>query len=452
MSLPGQTSAERPHLASSRVSAAHAEWWPVGRVCEHWAPRRRPRSDMALSVWRPRNHMLRCWCAALVATLAVFLVAPGAGAQARKPPAEDVVQIGGLVAQKGGTWALLTSPPHSQAAKLFAPGAFIVSVDGSKVASHATPREPGDLGVAIIVSASVGGDFLKASQDAAIETVLGLPKTTRAAVIASGSKPKVIAPLGTDRHAATDAIGKVEQAPGSNALSAMSLAADTIKAAPRRAVIIFGPIGFVATPDIAAMGRTLAAHGVALFSVSANKAPKTLAQASLVTGGHTVASGTSKTTDRAVAAGQAIASQLGTQYLVTFTPKAKLTSHTKISVALDGVGGSEAKVSPLLLPGGDAALSTPAPHHRRHVPLALIAGAVLVVLLLIALLVVLRRRRRRARAEPVFQVTTTRVAVNQPTEPAQVEPGIAVSGRHRHPLGASPRAGQVDDALDRLDA
>jgi hypothetical protein len=232
----------------------------------------------------------------------------------------------------------------------------------------------------------------------------------------------------------------------------MSLAADTIKAAPRRAVIIFGPIGFVATPDIAAMGRTLAAHGVALFSVSANKAPKTLAQASLVTGGHTVASGTSKTTDGAVAAGQAIASQLGTQYLVTFTPKAKLTSHTKISVALDGVGGSEAKVSPLLLPGGDAALSTPAPQHRRHVPLALIAGAVLVVLLLIALLVVLRRRRRRARAEPAFQVTTTRVAVNQPTEPAQVEPGTAVSGRHRHPLGASPRAGQVDDALDRLDA
>jgi hypothetical protein len=50
-------------------------------------------------------------------------------------------------------------------------------------------------------------------------------------------------------------------------------------------------------------------------------------------------------------------------------------------------------------------------------------------------------------------VTATRVVVAPPAEETEEDP-VPVSGsvRHRHPLGASPRTGQVDDALDRLEA
>ncbi|MBV9952135.1 MAG: VWA domain-containing protein, partial [Acidimicrobiia bacterium] len=413
---------------------------------------------MALSVRRLRNDVLRRWCAPLVVALATVLVAPVAahakGAPVKGSPAKDRVEIGGLVAQTGGAWAVLTSPPPSDRKRLLGSDAFTVTVDGSDVAARAQARVPADLGVALVVSAGVGGKDVKVEQDAAIETVLGLPKATRAALVVQGTTPKVAVPLSTDRRAVTDAIGKVERSPDSSTLSALSLAADAIKSAPRRAIILFGPPGFVSPSEMASSARKLAARNVALFSIAPSKPQEAIADAVLATGGHTAAYGSATSSDGAVEAGRAIGAQLATQYLVTFTPRAKLTSHSKISVALDGVQGSRAKVSPLLLPGGANALGKTGRKGHHHLKRKLAAGAAAVLLLIvIALLVVVLRRRRRARAEPAFRVPATHVAVTPPAENASgASASVVTGGRHRHPLGASPRAGQVDDALDRLDA
>jgi hypothetical protein len=408
---------------------------------------------MALLVRRPWKQVPRRWCAALLAPLAVALVVPSAAADAQGSRAGDAVRIGGFLAHRGGASTVLASPPEAQASKLLGSDAFTVTVDGSDVKGQATRQEPGDLAVAIVVAAGVGAPDLKTAQDAAIETAFVLPKETRAAVIASGSTPKVVAPLGTDRPAAIDAIGKVERAPSSTALSALSLAADTVKAAPRQVIILFGPVGFVADRDVVALTRRLIAQHVAFFSISPNKAPKTFADAALATGGRSVASGSSTKAAGAAAAGQAIVGQLATQYRVSFTPHAQPTADTKIRVGLAGVRGSEAKVPRVLLPGGAATLGKAAPTGGRKVPLAPIAGAVVAVLLLATIVVVVQRRRRRRRSEPTFHVTATRVVVAPPAAETGGEPaGAATLARHRHPLGASPRTGQVDDALDRLEA
>jgi hypothetical protein len=391
---------------------------------------------------------------------------------------DGIVLIGGLKSESGRVWTVVASPPLSRSGTLVGADGFVVGVDGEDVAASSRPRSPSDLTVAIVVQAGVNDADLRGLRGAAAAALLGLPRATHTVVVAAGDPATVVADAGTDREAAAQAIGEIRPAPGTTASSALSLAAEQIASSPRKAIILFGPFGFVPTKEIAAVGRRLVADGVSTFSVTLNGIPAAFDHAVLGSGGQTRVVDSPDAAKALEAAGQSIATQLATQYLVSFTPPTPPSAGSRISVTLRGLASSTAPVPRQLLPGGASSgtggrgggggLSS----RLRDLPLVPI-GAGAGALVVLAVVAVLLRRRRRARAGPAFRVRTTQavVARAEPAEPAaaQDDTEVGVGGtpgsssgsqsaakapgpaRHRSSRTGPPRTGQVDDALDRLE-
>ena len=322
-------------------------------------------------------------------------------------------------------------------------------------------------------------------------------------MISSGAEPKVLAPAGTDRRAAAEAVAAVTRAPGATAASALDLAADELEDAPRKVIIQFGPVGFATPDEIQTIGSAVGRRTGGAVHGGPDRGPCLLRGR----GGGDAVDGRppSSRADRAealVGLGQSIVTELSSQYLVAFTPAEPLSESSRIGVGTRDVARSEAIVPPDLLPGGGidtggrerapaAGRAGGSPDDGRDVPWAIvgIAGAAVVLIAGLTMLVV---RRRRARPGPSFGVPTAQAVIAararrrrrrrgrhrapdrrpMPSATDADRDGRANRGRTRRPPSADPapepgfanghstrarparnvaaRAGHVDDALDRL--
>ena len=155
------------------------------------------------AIWRRSTGPMPAVLAAACVVVALVAGAAPVGGQSVR---SEVVRIGGLREQPDGAYLVIAAPPVSQSGTPLAADDFAVTVDGEEVASEARPRDPADLTVAIVLQAGVSAEDLEVEQNAATETLLALPDVARTIVISSGAEPKVLAPAGTDRRAAAEAI------------------------------------------------------------------------------------------------------------------------------------------------------------------------------------------------------------------------------------------------------
>ena len=145
----------------------------------------------------------------------------------------EVVRIGGLREQPDGAYLVIAAPPVSQSG---------TPLGGRRLRGDRRRRGGGERSPSARSGRPDGGDRAcrrgsaprtsRWSKNAATETLLALPDVARTIVISSGTEPKVLAPAGTDRRAASEAIAAVTRAPGATAASALDLAADELGDAP----------------------------------------------------------------------------------------------------------------------------------------------------------------------------------------------------------------------------
>ena len=123
------------------------------------------------------------------------------------------------------------------------PDELSVLVDGVAVNTTVTPMASSQLSVALVIdtAADTTAEALQAAKSGAAEFLLGLPVGARTMVIQAGGKPRIIAPLSSDRADALTAVSGLRTDGTRSTTDGTSLAAQELASAPAgpRAIIVF---------------------------------------------------------------------------------------------------------------------------------------------------------------------------------------------------------------------
>jgi hypothetical protein len=177
-----------------------------------------------------------------VAALTVAVLSFAAAPHAALAASEDPRVIAVHTTPESGVSIVLATPAAPTDDEL-APDELSVLVDGVSASTTVTPMASSQLSVALVIdtAADTTSEALQAAKSGAAEFLLGLPGGARCMVIQAGAKPRIIAPLSSNRADALTAVSGLRTSGTRSTTDGTSLAAQELASAPAgpRAIIVF---------------------------------------------------------------------------------------------------------------------------------------------------------------------------------------------------------------------